>query len=102
MSIIREFVSGEDGTISSSRVLMYVFSIFSMVIIGLIVNRILSSDNPAVIGMYLSNLPFVITSLMGLISLPYGINKSAAAVFSSTASKTTSVSISVPNSESTK
>lgn len=78
LALTREILSGPDGTISSTRLLMYVFSFFSMGIIGGFVYRVFHLTDPVIISIYLSNLPTIIASLLGLIALPYGINKGTA------------------------
>jgi hypothetical protein len=64
-----------DGTPSSTRVLMYALAVFSCVIIGAMVHHMLRITDPAALGTWLSNLPIVITALIGLITVPYGVNR---------------------------
>jgi len=72
---LRNVLSEADGTPSASRFLMLLFSMFSMMVIGWIVYYITHITDVMIIGTYLANLPLLITSLLGLIALPYGINK---------------------------
>ena len=75
---LRGVMSEPDGTPSSTRVLLFVFSLFSLGVIGYIVYHVTHITDVVIIGIFLSNLPLLIASLMGLISLPYGINKGSA------------------------
>lgn len=72
---LRGVMSEPDGTPSSTRVLLFVFSLFSIGVIGYIVYHVTHITDVVIIGIFLSNLPLLIASLMGLIALPYGINK---------------------------
>jgi hypothetical protein len=66
-----------DGTPSSTRVLMYALAVFSCAIIGFMCRHMLRVTDPAALGTWLSNLPIVITALIGLITVPYGVNRGA-------------------------
>ncbi len=66
-----------DGTPSSTRVLMYALAVFSCAVIGFMVHHMLRITDPAALGTWLSNLPIVITALIGLITVPYGVNRGA-------------------------
>jgi hypothetical protein len=77
-SWIHALVSEPDGTPSSTRVLMFAFSAFSMHLIWRCFAHILALTDPVQISTWLSNMPMLITSLIALIALPYGINKGTA------------------------
>jgi hypothetical protein len=77
---IREVFSEPNGEASSTRCLMFLFSLFSMWIISRMVKHIFVLTDAGVIAMYLGNLPLIIASLMGLIALPYTINRGAGAL----------------------
>ena len=87
---LRGVLSEADGTPSASRFLMFLFSVFSMMVIGWIVYHITYITDVVIIGIYLANLPLLITSLLGLIALPYGINKGSS-TFSDIANMMTAV-----------
>ncbi len=69
-----------DGTPSSTRVLMYIFAFFSINLLGRIFSHIYRITDTTQLTIWLSNMPLLITALMGLIALPYTINKGAGAV----------------------
>lgn len=75
---LRGVLSEPDGTPSSTRVLMYAFSIFSMWVIWHCFNHIFQLTDVNQITIWLSNMPMLLTAFMGLIALPYGINKGSA------------------------
>jgi hypothetical protein len=68
-------LSEPDGTPSSTRVLMYAFSVFSMWLVWHCFNHIFQLNDITQLTVWLSNMPMLIASLLGLIALPYGINK---------------------------
>jgi hypothetical protein len=80
----REFTRGmfsePDGTPSSSRVLMYIFAGFTLWLLWKIIWHIFGITDTTQLTIWLSNLPLLITALMGLIALPYTINKGAGAM----------------------
>ena len=75
---LRGVLSEPDGTPSSTRVLMYAFSIFSMWLIWRCFFHIFRLHDPTLVTIWLSNMPMLVTTLIGLIALPYGINKGTA------------------------
>jgi hypothetical protein len=75
---LHALVSEPDGTPSSTRVLMFAFSGFSMHLIWGCFRHIYTLSDPIQVSVWLSNMPMLITSLIGLIALPYGINKGTA------------------------
>ena len=70
-----DVVSDPEGNPSSTRILMFVFSIFSMILIWRCFFHIFQLNNTVEVTIWLSNMPTLVASLIGLISLPYGINK---------------------------
>lgn len=66
-----------DGTPSSTRVLMYALALFSCTVIGAMVHHMLRITDANQLGTWLSNLPIVVTALIGLITVPYGVNRGA-------------------------
>jgi hypothetical protein len=75
---LRGVLSEPDGTPSSTRVLMYMFSVFSMWLLWRCFYHIFQLHDPTLVTIWLSNMPLLITTLIGLIALPYGINKGSA------------------------
>ena len=75
---LRGVLSEPDGTPSSTRVLMYAFSVFSMWLLWHCFYHIFQLTDVTQITIWLSNMPMLIASLIGLIALPYGINKGTA------------------------
>lgn len=55
---------------------MGVFSVFTMLVLWRIFRHVLYMTDAVVLNIWLSNIPLIIASLMGLISLPYTINRS--------------------------
>lgn len=77
-SWMRAVVSEPDGSPSSTRVLMYIFSFFSMHLIWRCFYHIFTLHDQTLVTVWLSNMPMLITTLIGFIALPYGINKGTA------------------------
>jgi hypothetical protein len=57
---------------------MYIFSIFSMWLVWRCFYHIFQIHDTTMLTIWLSNMPLLVTTLIGLISLPYGINKGSA------------------------
>ena len=76
---IRELLS-DNGDPSSTRVLMFIFSFFTMHLIWRCFYHIYQLTDLAIIGIWLANMPLLITSCMGLISLPYALSKGTSAI----------------------
>jgi hypothetical protein len=73
---IRRLFSEDDGvTPSSSRVLMFIFSIFSMWLDWRIFYHVFRLTDPSQVSVWLANLPMLIGAEIGLIALPYTVNK---------------------------
>ena len=72
---LRGVLSEPDGTPSSTRVLLFAFSIFSMWLVWRCFYHIFQLHDATQVSIWLANMPLLIASLMGLIALPYGINK---------------------------
>jgi hypothetical protein len=75
---LQALVSEPDGSPSSTRFLMFVFSIFSMHLIWRCFYHIFTLHDTTLVTVWLSNMPMLVTTLMGFIALPYGINKGTA------------------------
>jgi hypothetical protein len=71
-------ISEADGTPSSTRFLMFIFSFFSMHLIWRCFYHIFTLHDQTLVTVWLSNMPMLITTLIGFIALPYGINKGTA------------------------
>jgi hypothetical protein len=57
---------------------MYAFSIFTMWLIWRCFYHIFQLQDVSQVSIWLANMPMLIASLIGLIALPYGINKGSA------------------------
>ena len=75
---LRGVLSEPDGTPSGLVVLMYAFSVFSMWLLWRCFYHIFQLHDPTMVTIWLSNMPMLVTTLIGLIALPYGINKGTA------------------------
>lgn len=75
---LRGVLSESDGSPSSTRVLLFSFSAFSMWLIWRCFFHIFQLTDVTQITVWLSSMPYLIAALMGLITLPYGINKGTA------------------------
>jgi hypothetical protein len=78
LALMRSAISEDDGSISSTRILMFFFSFLTAAIIWRIVAHVLRLTDIALVGVWLANLPLLIAALMGLIALPYTVNKGTA------------------------
>lgn len=77
MDWIRRLFSEADGvTPSSTRVLMYIFALFSIWLDWRIFYHIFRISDSTQLNTWLANLPMLIGAEIGLIALPYTINKS--------------------------
>jgi hypothetical protein len=83
IGFIRGMLSEPDGRPSSTRVLMFVFSGFTCWLLWRIFWHIFGIADTTQLTIWLSNMPILITVLMGLITLPYTINQGALAVTNS-------------------
>jgi hypothetical protein len=82
MGFLREAFS-DKGQPSSARLLMGVFSLFSMFVLWRIISHMLRLSDTGhndTLTIWLSNLPLLITSLCVLIALPYSVGKGAGAI----------------------
>jgi hypothetical protein len=75
LKFIAGILSESDGSPSSTRTLMYIFSFFSMWLIWRLFYHIIRIQDAATLSIWLSNMPLLITTLIGLISLPYAVNR---------------------------
>jgi hypothetical protein len=57
---------------------MFLFSFFTMWVVQRIIYHVTHLTDVAMVSVYLSNLPIVLTALIGLIAAPYAINKGTA------------------------
>lgn len=69
-----------DGTTSSSRIMMFLFSCFSMWLLWRIFWHVFRLTDTAALSIWLANVPLLIAALCGLIVLPYTINKGSEAM----------------------
>ena len=70
-----------DGTPSSTRTLLYIFSAFDMWVVWRIIYHILHAvKDPNVLAVWLANLPMIIGALICLAAIPYTINRGASAL----------------------
>src|SRR5271170_7970792 len=73
---IRRLFSEDDGvTPSSARVLMFIFSIFSMWLDWRIFYHVFRIQDATAVSVWLGNLPMLIGAEIGLIAMPYTVNK---------------------------
>ena len=79
---LRSALRENDGTgnVSLSRLMMFVFSCFSMWLIWRIFWHVFRIRDTAAMTIWLSNIPLLIAALCGLIVLPYTINKGSEAM----------------------
>jgi hypothetical protein len=73
----------EKGQPSSSRLLMAVFSVFTMAVIWKILGHLLklsAGGNAAMLAVWLTNLPLIISSLCLLVALPYTVSRGTSAI----------------------
>jgi hypothetical protein len=77
LSYAHSLLSDSDGTPSSTRVLMYLFSLFSMHLLWGCFRHIYTLTDTMQVSVWLTNMPMLITALCALIALPYAINKSS-------------------------
>jgi cytochrome c oxidase assembly factor CtaG len=71
-------LSEPDGTPSSSRCLLFILAFFTMWIIWRVIHHVFTLTDPAIITIYMSNLPLLVTTLIGLMAAPYTINQGKA------------------------
>jgi hypothetical protein len=64
-----------DGTPSSTRTLLYIFSAFDMWAIWRVIYHVLHIKDVALLGVWLANLPMLIGALIALAALPYTVNQ---------------------------
>jgi hypothetical protein len=69
-----------DGTTSSSRIMMFLFSCFSMWLLWRIFWHVFRLSDTTQLTIWLSNLPLLIAALCGLIVLPYTVNQGSQAM----------------------
>ena len=86
LSFIRGIVSDPDGTPSSTRCLMFVFSLFTLHLLWKIFDHLYQITDVSELSIWLANIPLLIASLIALIALPYTINRGAGAVTDSISS----------------
>jgi hypothetical protein len=64
-----------DGTPSVTRTLLILFSCFDVWVIWRIVYHLIHLKDPAIVGVWLANLPMLIGALIALTASPYAINR---------------------------
>lgn len=73
----------DNGSPSSTRLLMGFFSLFTCAILWRILSHLLkvsNDNNVTALTVWLSNLPLIITALCALIALPYSVSRGASAI----------------------
>jgi hypothetical protein len=73
---IQGVFSEANGSPSSTRILMFCFSFFSMGILWAVVRHMVQVKEPVVLSIWMNAFPGIVTVLIGLIVTPYTINKS--------------------------
>jgi hypothetical protein len=76
----KSLLSEADGTASSTRFLMVVFSLFSIHTLHKIVTRMLTLNDPVLIVIFFNGITTYAAAMVTLILAPYGVNKGAGAV----------------------
>lgn len=71
----KAMLSGRYGTISTGRVLSVVFGAFTLVVMALVVRRMLTISDPALLHEWVNALPALGGVLFGLTGLPYSATK---------------------------
>lgn len=74
---LKDMLSGRYGTISSARVLMFLFSGVAIGILLAVFHHLMLIDNPALLAVWIGGLPSIGGILIGLVAAPYTINKGA-------------------------
>lgn len=80
LAVIKFFADAmrdDDGAPSSSRILMFSFSISTIVLLFMIFTHLFRMKGDPIVGVWLANLPIIIASLVSLIAAPYLINQGA-------------------------
>jgi hypothetical protein len=72
----------ENGSPSSTRFLMVLFSFATVRVIFIVVHHLVALTDSGILSIWLGNLPLLITSLIGLIATPYAINRGTASLSS--------------------
>lgn len=79
-NFIKSAFQESDGTTSSSRIMMFLFSCFSMWLLWRIFWHVFRLTDTAALSIWLSNVPLLVAALCGLIVLPYTVNKGSEAM----------------------
>lgn len=74
---LKDMLSGRYGTVSSARVLMFVFSAVAIGILLAVFRHLMKIDNPALLAVWIGGLPSIGGILVGLVAAPYTVNKGA-------------------------
>lgn len=77
---LKGLLSEENGKASSARVHMVFWSMITAVVLGFIMKHVMQMKDPNLVGVWLSNLPMLLLSLMGLMNSGYAINQGSNAV----------------------
>ena len=70
----KQVLSEKDGTPSASRVLMFIFSFFTMAVIVTILHHVYYMTDVNRVGLWLNAFPYILFALASLIVLPYTVN----------------------------
>jgi hypothetical protein len=78
---IKTMLSGNGSGISSARVLMMAFAIFGIYSLNRIFTHMILLKDGILLGMWMSGLPGIGYLLIGLMAVPYTVNKGASSVY---------------------
>jgi hypothetical protein len=70
----------DNGTPSSSRIIMGLFSLFTIAALWRVFGKLIHMDDAMTLTVWLSNLQLIISALIALISAAYAINRGGNAI----------------------
>lgn len=73
-------VFSDGGEPSSSRILSFILSLAVIVFLGGVLRHVCRLTDTVALGLYLTNLPIIVASLVALMSAPYAINRASGSV----------------------
>ena len=77
---IKDMLSGRHGTISSARVMMFVFATLSIGLLLAVFHHMFKITNPELLSVWVGGLPSIGGILVALCSVPYTANKGFASM----------------------